>query len=50
MNARWHPRIEAHEIKPATLEMFRNQLNTVLPELDTFKNPSRPKAAVKATL
>lgn len=50
MKAMWHAFSDVQVMKPATPEMFWNQLKTVLPELETFMNPSKPKAEVKATL
>lgn len=34
---------------PATAEIFKSQLKTVLPEVERFINPRRPNAAVRRT-
>lgn len=37
------------QIKPAKAEIFINQVKTVVPSLETFKNAKAPKTAVPKT-
>lgn len=49
MNAMCEAFIHPQAMKPARPEMLTNQLKTVVAVELSLRNPSRPKAAVKAT-
>jgi hypothetical protein len=49
MNAIWQALSDAHKMKPATAEIFKSQLKSMLPEVEMFINLTRPNAAVRRT-